>query len=295
MKENMHSIWNPWHGCTKKSEGCQHCYMYYLDQIHQNKDPSVVYKTSSFRYPLSKHRNGRYQIQSGEKIHVCLNSDFFLKEADAWREEAWRIMKERSDVLFLLLTKRPERVRECLPPDWKDGYENVSLSVSCENQLRTDERMPILLSLPFKHKGVMCAPLIGEIDFRDYLSDGQIEQVTCGGENYDGKRPCNYDWVKKIAEACKKSNVTFTFVETGTVFIKDGRTYLLKDKNLQKEMAFKSGISFQGKQPVYRFLDRMGLEIPESELYVPHFREHCQRCPNQAICNGCTDCGRCEK
>ncbi|MDE7466916.1 MAG: phage Gp37/Gp68 family protein, partial [Muribaculaceae bacterium] len=21
----MHDIWNPWHGCRKVSEGCQHC------------------------------------------------------------------------------------------------------------------------------------------------------------------------------------------------------------------------------------------------------------------------------
>lgn len=26
----MHDIWNPWHGCIKKSEGCHHCYMYFL-------------------------------------------------------------------------------------------------------------------------------------------------------------------------------------------------------------------------------------------------------------------------
>ncbi len=24
-------IWNPWHGCHKVSEGCAHCYMYFLD------------------------------------------------------------------------------------------------------------------------------------------------------------------------------------------------------------------------------------------------------------------------
>ena len=30
-------------------------------------------------------------------------------------------------------------------------------NVSCENQQRTDERIPILLELPFKHKGIMVA------------------------------------------------------------------------------------------------------------------------------------------
>ena len=38
-----------------------------------------------------------------------MTSDFFLKEADEWREEAWRIIKARSDVIFILITKRAER------------------------------------------------------------------------------------------------------------------------------------------------------------------------------------------
>ena len=28
----MHDIWNPWHGCKKCSEGCENCYMYFLDE-----------------------------------------------------------------------------------------------------------------------------------------------------------------------------------------------------------------------------------------------------------------------
>ena len=38
----MHDIWNPWHGCVKKSEGCQHCYMYFLDK-QRNADGSKIY------------------------------------------------------------------------------------------------------------------------------------------------------------------------------------------------------------------------------------------------------------
>ena len=42
----------------------------------------------------------------------------------------------------------------------------------------------------------MCAPFIGPISIEKYLQSGQIERVVCGGENYDGSRPCNFDWVK---------------------------------------------------------------------------------------------------
>ncbi|MBQ2336322.1 MAG: DUF5131 family protein, partial [Victivallales bacterium] len=41
----MHDIWNPWHGCTKISEGCQHCYMYFLDK-QRDQDGSKIYKTN---------------------------------------------------------------------------------------------------------------------------------------------------------------------------------------------------------------------------------------------------------
>ena len=54
-----------------------------------------------------------------------MTSDFFLAEADEWRSEVWKIIKQRSDVLFFLLTKRPERVEQHLPPDWGKGWENV--------------------------------------------------------------------------------------------------------------------------------------------------------------------------
>ena len=83
----MHDIWNPWHGCVKCSEGCENCYMYFLDD-RRDKNGAEIYPTSNARYPLSKDRKGRYKIQSGEKISVCMTSDFFLEEADRWCGEA---------------------------------------------------------------------------------------------------------------------------------------------------------------------------------------------------------------
>lgn len=121
----MHDIWNPWHGCVKKSEGCQNCYMYFLDR-QRNADGQKIYRVkNNFDYPLHKDKNGAYKVRSGEQIRVCMTSDFFLEEADAWRSEAWKIIKQRPDVVFFLLTKRPERAAFCLPPDWGDGWENV--------------------------------------------------------------------------------------------------------------------------------------------------------------------------
>jgi protein gp37 len=268
--------------------------MYFLDRVRDKRGDEIYRTKAGFDYPLQKDRKGSYKVKSGELIRVCMTSDFFLKEADGWREEAWEIMRQRPDVKFFLLTKRPERVADCLPDGWGDGWENVMLNVSCENQRRANERIPILHSLPFKHKGIMTAPLLGKISIEKYLAKKQIEQVICGGENYDGARPCDFDWVKALQAECVAADVTFCFIEIGTVFIKDGKTYHIPKKQLQSEMAYKSGMNYCGQPIKWKLRNPLGLTIPKEELYVPHYREICEKCGSRLICNGCSDCGKCE-
>ena len=288
----MHDIWNPWHGCKKCSEGCQNCYMFYLD-AKRDKNGADIYRTKSgFKYPLSKHRNGEYKVRSGEMLRVCMTSDFFLEEADLWRDEAWQIISQRPDVKFFLLTKRPERVASNLPWNWGDGFENVMLNVSCENQRRADERIPILLELPFKHKGIMCAPYIGQVSIEKYLPTGQIEQVLCDGENYVGARPCHYEWVKSLYDECVRYNVTFVFCGTGNRFVKDGKLYKL-DSKIQVEQAYKSGLSFKGKPISFVLRDRWGNLLDEDSFHKPYFGRKCQTCNMKITCNGCSRCGKC--
>lgn len=291
----MHDIWNPWHGCQKKSEGCLNCYMYYLDKKHQNKISSdKVYRTNNFNYPLQKNRDGTYKVKAGEQLRVCMTSDFFVEDADKWRDEAWNIIRQRKDVSFFILTKRPERVLNNLPSDWEDGYENVFFNITCENQKRALERILYLLKLPFKHKGIMCAPLLSEIDIGEYLDSGLIEQVIVGGENYDGARPCHYEWVKKLAADCRKRNIRFCFIETGTVFVKEGKQYKIKSKDIQSIMAFKSGLNYLGKEIKFKLYDEFLNELGEDELYEPFWNNKCLTCGSKLICNGCYKCGKCK-
>lgn len=266
--------------------------MYFLDKM-RDQDGSHIYRTKAgFNYPIQKDRKGNYKIKSGEQIRVCMTSDFFLAQADQWRDEAWELMKLRSDVIFFLLTKRPERVAEHLPKDWGDGWDNIFFNVTAENQRRADERIPILLELPFKHKGVMCAPFIGQVSIRKYLETGQIEQVLCDGENYDGARPCHYDWVKLLRQECADNNVTFVFCGTGRRFVKDGRLYKLEG-NIQSQQARKSGMSFRGKPIHFDLYDSWGYPISEDDRFKPVFRERCETCGMQMCCNGCSGCGKC--
>ena len=290
----MHDIWNPWHGCIKKSEGCDNCYMYFLDRM-RDQDGSVIYRTKSgFNYPIQKDRKGNYKIKSGEIIRVCMTSDFFLEEADCWRDEAWELMRIRSDVVFYLLTKRPERAAANLPKDWGDGWDNIFFNVTAENQCRADERIPILLELPFKHKGVMCAPFIGKVSIRKYLETGKIEQVLCDGENYDGARPCYYDWVKLLRHECEDNNVRFVFCGTGRRFVKDGKLYKIEGNTLQTQQAYKSGMSFEGRPIHFDLYDSFGYPVAEECLYKPVYRDRCDSCSMRLSCNGCSSCGKCD-
>ena len=169
------------------------------------------------------------------------------------------------------------------------------LNVTTENQTRADERLPILIETPAKHRGFMAAPYIGPVDAEEYLRTGLIEEVLCGGENYDGARPCHYEWVKFLSEQCRKYDVTFDFIETGTIFVKDGKTYRIPDKRTQSKQAFLSGLSYQGRKA-----PRL-LRLPEGTLFgtdvispEPFFREHCSTCGSRMTCNGCSNCGACD-
>lgn len=270
-------IWNPWHGCRKFSEGCAHCYMYFLDK-QRGKDGAKIYKVKGkFYLPVLRSRDGTYKISGGQIVHVCLTSDFFLEEADAWREECWQMMKTRSDLEFHLITKRVHRVRECLPADWGgNGYPNVTLQVTAENQIRADERLPILLDLPFPRKGVFVAPFIGPVDIEKYLATKKIDFVYADGENYDGARPLYYEWIKDLHDQCSRQNVPLDFLGTGNIFVKDGREFHIC-KAYQKVQAARSNLSFPQSDPAT----------------LPRMNPRCSTCPRNAQCNGCRDCGKC--
>lgn len=247
MKRND-PTWNPWHGCKKTSEGCQNCFMFYLDETRGLDGSHISKNKTDWNLPLKKDRYGNYKLKEGSFVRVCMSSDFFLKEADPWRKEVWDMIRQRPDITFSLLTKRAHRIKECLPHDWGDGWDNVTFAVSCENQKRADERIPYLFLFPSKHLWISLKPFIGEISLAQYLKTGRIETVLCGGENYAGNRPLHYEWVKKVYDECLQYDVEFIFGQTGNVFVKDGKTYYIKDNQIQIEQALKSGLQYRERK-----------------------------------------------
>ncbi len=229
------TIWNPWHGCHKKSAGCLNCYMFRRDSEYE-KDSTIVTKTNSFDLIIKKKKDGTYKVQDDNGyVYLCMTSDFFIEEADEWRVEIWKMVKERKDLNFFIITKRIERFNVSLPDDWKDGYDNVTICSTCENQKTADERLPILLDLPIKHREIIHEPMLEKINIEKYLQSKKIEMVTCGGESGSRARECNYDWILNTREQCIKNNVSFYFKQTGANFRKDGKLYNVARKDQMKQ------------------------------------------------------------
>ena len=200
------SMWDPWRGCRRCSEGCLHCYIHKGD-AKRGVDTSVIVRTKDFDKPVAQLKKGGYKMKPG-LVYLGFSTDFLIEEADPWRGECWKMMKKRSDCRFLFLTKRIERFAQCIPADWGDGYE----------------------------------PLLERVDLEPYL-DG-VELIVVGGESDRDARPLDYDWVLDIREQCIQKQVDFEFRQCGTHFIKDGRPYTLQTRDLCRQARL-AGINYK--------------------------------------------------
>lgn len=233
----MSVLWNPWHGCRKISEGCRHCYVYRQDEQHA-LDSSEARKTAAFGLPVRRSRDGRFKIPAGERVYTCFTSDFLLEEADAWRPEAWAMMRLRHDLTFMFFTKRIDRLRAVLPSDWGEGYENVIVGCTVENREQAERRLPVFLDAPIRHRVIVGAPLLGPLELEPYLSPA-IEEVSVGGESGPEARTCDYDWVLSIRQQCVGADIPFRYHQTGARLLKDGRLYRIRraDQHAQARKA----------------------------------------------------------
>jgi len=238
--------WEPWTGCYKISDGCTYCYFYgpHAKRYGQN----TIQKTDKFNWPIKTNAKGEYNIKGNKILATCFATDFFLPEADEWRKDIWSIIKERADIEFLILTKRIDRFVVSLPSDWGDGYNNVNIGCTVENQEIADYRLSMFLSYPIKRRFVACSPILGPIDLSKYLYG--IEHVTVSGESGREARECNYDWVLAIREQCVNAGITFWFKSTGSFFRQDRvvqKVNPFKQGNLAKEL----GISIIGDKKLF--------------------------------------------
>lgn len=188
---------NFWQGCHKVSEGCKNCYMF-RDKKRYGQDASIVVrsKPATFNKPLS--------WKDPAKVFVCSWSDFFIKEADEWRTEAYDIMQKTPHLTYLLLTKRAENIAS----RWGGAQslaKNIWLGVTTENQEQMCERVPTLLETPATKKFVSIEPMLGPVSLR--IPIVVLDWVIVGAESGPDRRPCKIEWVRSIVEQCKEAGV----------------------------------------------------------------------------------------
>ncbi len=150
----------------------------------KGKDFNTVTRAKGFDAPL--------KWKDPQRIFVNPWSDFFIEEADEWRDEAMDVIyRSRDKHTFLILTKRIERVKfpwmlsddeikrlPLLPYPMRayaEPWPNIWPGVSVENQRQADERIPKLLQIPAAKRFVSIEPLLGEINLQAIPVNRDIE------------------------------------------------------------------------------------------------------------------------
>jgi protein gp37 len=256
MAENSKIEWtdhtfNPWIGCTKVSPACDHCYAEAWNKRFKgdNWGPHADRRrTKTWGNPLKWNKmaeanNTRYRVFCASLADVFDNHKSVLPE---WRDDLWKLIKSTPHLDWLLLTKRPQNIEKYLPKDWHDGYKNVWLGTTVENQVEANRRIPYLLSISCAKRFLSCEPLLGPIDL-SYIDDGLhdgvnltfnaldgmahdghdsisgifsnpdaiIDWVITGGESGKDHRPDNIEWYRSLRDQCEEHNTPFLFKQWG--------------------------------------------------------------------------------
>ena len=247
---------NAWNGCTRVSPGCQHCYAETLDRRHMRGAddhwgpgaPRELLSEQHWEEPLRWAR--RIQKAGGPKELVFTSStaDVFDPEGPARERQRlwWTIAATSEQLIWQVLTKRPERIRETMLADGlpENFFERHScaLGASVENQKYLNQRLPDLFSLNLRWRFISAEPLLGPLDLRAVcfetkgsggpayvdicegtfssvagsgLKGPKIDWVICGGESGPGARPMNPDWARRLRDQCRAAAVPFFFKQWG--------------------------------------------------------------------------------
>lgn len=227
--------WNPWQGCAKVSAGCADCYMF-RDKKRYGQDPETVVrsKPATFNAPFAWERAAA-GAEREDMVFTCSWSDWFIRDADPWRDEAWAIIRATPHLTYQILTKRHARIADHLPSDWGDGYPNVWIGVSIEDQATAEQRIPLLLSVPAVVRFLSCEPMLGPValgllgtipkDIAPWsymLVRDRIDWVIFGGESGGMEaRRTDPAWIAEGVRECREADVAAFVKQLGSPWARE--------------------------------------------------------------------------
>jgi protein gp37 len=221
---------NPWIGCTHVSPGCLHCYAEtMMDHRYQKVEwgkgkPRIRTSEANWRKPLQWNKQAAIAGRRAKVFCSSLADVFDPEVPDGWRFDLYNLILQTPSLDWLLLTKRPEHVKNMVPGDWllppgslkalpfPCGWPtNIWIGTSVEDQRRADERIPHLLNVPAAVRFLSCEPLLGPIDLGKYLVSGGISWIIAGAESGAGARPMDEQWVRSLCNQCGFFDIRFFY------------------------------------------------------------------------------------
>jgi protein gp37 len=230
MAQNSKIEWtdhtfNPWVGCTNVSPGCDHCYAESWSKrsglVKWGNNPRRRTSEAYWRAPLKwQGLANAFQAQHSRRQRVFCASlaDVFDNQVDAgWRADLFALIAATPALDWLLLTKRPQNIAKMLPKDWPEhGQPNVWLGATAEDQVRYNQRWPILSRTPAAVRFISYEPAIGPLRL-NAKHDSQPAWLIVGGESGHGARPMAADWVRDVIRDCRAFGVAPFFKQWGVV------------------------------------------------------------------------------
>lgn len=211
--EWTHHTFNPWIGCTKVSPACDHCY---AEAWNMRFDGGKNWGAKApRRRTKSWHNPIKWDKEAAEKgiryrVFCASLADVFDNQAPTeWRDDLWALIRKTPNIDWLLLTKRAPNIKKMLPSDWGNGYPNVWLGTTVENQNEWDKRGHHLTDIPAAVRFLSCEPLLGDINFGERI--GKIDWIITGGESGQFFRHANPDWFRSLRDQATANNVCFLF------------------------------------------------------------------------------------
>ena len=276
--------WNPIVGCSKISAGCQNCYAEKMAARLSRMDVDQYHGVLDAPTASAAEWNGKTALvesaiekplywKKPRAIFVGSMTDLFHENTpDEWIDRVFAIAALCPQHIFIILTKRADRMNLYFNGEWRSavvGVElerisdevidladipwplpNVWLGVTAEDQEMADRRIPHLLRTPAAVRVVSCEPSLGPVDLRSALSTvvlssmppratQHLDWVICGGESGPGARAMSPEWVRFLRDQCADAAVPFFFKQWGNI----GRTRTIPDLNRVRPMT-RAGCNF---------------------------------------------------